>query len=600
MTASIKVTRLNKFAANEDHNFEGDSAFDLTLAATPIGAGARLKDGTEWWCADGGWVSAFWQQNTANPWGFGPTISTPATRTWTADDVYDPIEHIIFLARVSDPSGAQPDEWVMTQAPVAVDANTQFNETIERSPSLASPPQLSLPIDPVHEPVFLAVRGPVEAYDLLVPSGNGLTRTRTLVLAGQVVNWFKDPKVLEAITKPPATGPINLKVSVEDHTAGRMVVSESCFNSATRKWERNLGQGEGNGFTMQQDDRVAAFLMHIAVPETFSFGILVLEFVWRGGGVKRSIPIRAGDPDILHLPVKLADGESIRFGNGLSPNFNSHTSDLHQHLAYDIISMRADGANTSLGTGLLAVATGSVRGHHDSEPDRASGVGGSGVANRLFMEHTHVEGRRYSVFAHIKQHSATHSTAITAGGDIAQMGNNGNASGEHLHLAYYRLNRFGRMRMLPMAFALRKGLGSETIVGVPADGLVAIPGVETDPIVTKLEVHLKTGNAPGAGTDDDVSILIGGRTFNLDDPNRNDFEAGHTDIFSITPWEGLRLSMLRGRLRIRKSPDSTPTSQWLLQGVKIVANGSIIFEKQGLNRWLGSLPGFSLDWTDTI
>lgn len=613
LAGTVTVTQQNPFAANRDRNFEGDSAFKLELTATPTStAPGLLKDGLEWWCADGGWVSAFFKQNAANPWSLGPTVSTAATSTWPASDVYDPIEHVIFMAKVGDPAGALPDEWVVMQAPVAIDANTIYTGTIERKPDLLSPPQLPLPIGnpsdtpALKDPVFLAVRGPVEAYDLILPAGGGLIKKRTLVIAGQIVNWFKSKAVLDAITKPESvTGPVVFTVSVYNSTGGGRVAYEEYFNRTTRKWHRNLGKGDGNGFTLQWDDRVAAFLIHVPVPETFSFGELVLEFIWPGGAVKRSVTIRSASPDILHLPVMLGDGQTIRFGNGLSPNFNSHTIDLHQHLAYDIVVSNGDGSDASFGAPLTSVATGRVRGFHDSENDRPAGVGGSGVANRIFMEHTHVESRRYSVYAHIMKGSATRDTStIAAGNQIAAIGNNGTGTGQHLHLAYYRLNRFGRMQMLPMAFVLRRNAASETLVGVPGDEVIGIAGPDIDrddPIVTKLEVHITTGNRPLAGTDDDVSVTLGGRTFNLDNPGRNDFEIGNTDVFTITPWPGLRKSMLRGEIHVHKSPDGGPTGAWLLDGVKVVVNGSEMFNRQGINRWLSNMPFASgLDWRDTI
>jgi hypothetical protein len=58
--------------------------------------------------------------------------------------------------------------------------------------------------------------------------------------------------------------------------------------------------------------------------------------------------------------------------------------------------------------------------------------------------------------------------------------------------------------------------------------------------------------------------------------------------------------MLRGEIRIHKSPNGGVLGQWLLDGVKVVANGSTVFDKQGLDRWLSNGPGGTLDWHDTI
>jgi hypothetical protein len=614
LTGSVILKDLKPFAADEDRNFEGHSSFDVTLAAAALGtAPVTIKEGLEWWCGEGGWVTNLFQQTAGNAWGLGAAIPAGgASRSW-AQSSYPPLEHVIFMARAANPAGGA-DEWSVAQAPVAFDASTQFTGTIERRPDLGSPPQLPLPIGhpadtpAAKDPVFLAVRGPVEAYDLIVPAGGGLIRRRTLIVAGQIVNWFKIKSVADAITNPSAlTGAVDLKISVEDHTAGRMVVAGGSFNGASRTWDRNLGKGANAGFTLQHDDRVAAFMVHIPVPDTFSFGTLTLEFVWPDGAVKRSIPIRAGDPDVLHLPVQLDPGQTLHFGNGPSPNFNGHTGadDQHQHLSYDIIVNNADGSSASFGAPLTAVATGIVRGRHDTENDKPIGTDSTGVANRIFMEHTHVESRRYSVFAHIRNRSATASTStIVAGSKIAQMGHNGGSSGPHLHLTYYRLNRFGRLRLLPMAFALRKDAGSEVLVGVPGDDVraIAAPDVDpNDPIVDKLEIHVTTGNRAGSRTDSDISVTIAGRTFPLDNPGRNDFENNATDVFLLTPWPGLRTSMLRGEIRIHKSPDGSPQDAWLLDGVKVVVNGTNLFVRQGLNTWLSNAPLTNrLDWSDTI
>jgi hypothetical protein len=606
LTASVRVTGLNPFRSNPpdsmDHDFEGDSTVEVHLTATPVGNEAVMTEGLEWWCGDGGWVAELFIQNAANPWWLGGTIAAAgADRTWSGD-CYDPIEHVVFQARAEDPTGVQQPEWTFTQAPVAVDGSTAFAGAIETAPPLLSPPQFPLDLT---TPVFIAVRGPVEAYDLVTPSGGGLVRERTLVVAGQIVNWFKDAAVLEAITNPAAsTERIDLKISIDDHTAGRMVVSESCFDAASRSWRRDLGNGEGSGFELLHDDRVAAFLVHCVVPETFSFGTLILEFIWPGGGVKRSVAVATPAVDVLYWPVKMGPEQRLQFTNGLSARFNTHTRALHQHLAYDITSWNGDDSNASMAAALQAVASGTIREFHDDEPDRAAGAGGGGRANRVFMQFEHPDTPRYAVYAHVRSGSANRSTArLAAGSGVGEIGNNGGTSGEHLHLLYYELNRFGRLRLLPMAFALRAGAGSETLVGVPGDGVRAFPGTTggvDDPIVDKLEVHVTTGSRALGGTNDDVSVAIGGRLFNLDNPSTDDFESGSTNVFLLPPWSGARVSDLRGEIQIRKSPDG-PLGGWNLDGVKVVVNGATLFDAQGLDTWLSSAPWVNrLVWTGTI
>jgi murein DD-endopeptidase MepM/ murein hydrolase activator NlpD len=602
LSASVKVTRLNPFAGNEDHNFEGDSTLTIDLAAASGVAGpARIAEALEWWCADGGWVGDLQFPDVASPWGLNADVNGLETNTLSRD-AYDPYECAIFMVRAVDAAGVQPDEWIVAQAPVAIDAATDFTDTVETRPEVLSPPPPPLPID-IGERVFIAVRGPVEAYDLVSPSGTGLVRQRTLVIAGQIVNWFNDSAVLDALVNPGSvTGPVDLRITVDDYTAGAAVVSGSWFDQTRRSWHRDLGRGEEKGFTMQAFDRVAAFMVHVPVPETFSFGMLTLEFIWPAGGVKRSIPVETPAVDVLHWPVVMGEGEGLFFTNGPSPRFNGHTVDLHQHHAYDITV--GDRPGGTLGAPLCAVANGTVRRTHDAEMDAAVGTGSTGVANRVFMEHPHVDGNRYSVFAHIQQHSAIAAGSfVGAGTGVAAIGNNGSTSGEHLHLAYYRLNRFGRMRMLPMAFAMRRPATSETVVGVPADGVYALPatmGGAGDATVDTLDVFVTTGNRNLAGTDDDVSLTIGGRTFNLSNVRIEPFERGKTDQFSITPWPGLRLSDLRGGIKVHKSPDGR-FGGWNFDGIKIVANGITMLDAQGLDTWLSSEPWVNnLEWRGTI
>jgi len=251
------------------------------------------------------------------------------------------------------------------------------------------------------------------------------------------------------------------------------------------------------------------------------------------------------------------------------------------------------------------VATGTVRATRDDVSDQPADQPSQGEANRVFMQHAHEEGDRYSVCAHILQGSAVAAgeTTIAAGSDIARIGNNGSTSGAHLHLAYYRLTRFGRMRMLPMAFAMRRNASAETIIGVPAAGLLATAAPLTDaddPLVDTLDIFITTGNRNLSGTDDDVTATFAGRTFTLDNRYRDDFERGNTDRFSIPPWPGLRVSELRGGIHIHKSPDG-PLGGWNLDGVKIVANGRTLLDAQGLDWWLSSAPQVGrLDWDGEI
>lgn len=103
-------------------------------------------------------------------------------------------------------------------------------------------------------------------------------------------------------------------------------------------------------------------------------------------------------------------------------------------------------------------------------------------------------------------------------------------------------------------------------------------------LVNTLEVRITTADVLWAGTDDDVSITLAGRTWNLDNPWHDDFERGNTDSFALDPGTGLRSSDIHS-VKIHKSPDGF-AGGWRLKGVRIIANGTTLLDNQSINRWL--------------
>lgn len=103
-------------------------------------------------------------------------------------------------------------------------------------------------------------------------------------------------------------------------------------------------------------------------------------------------------------------------------------------------------------------------------------------------------------------------------------------------------------------------------------------------IVNELQVWVSTGDVWWAGTDDDVTLRLGGRSWNLDNEWHDDFEQGHTDSFQLDPGTGLYRSHI-GAIQIRKSPDGI-AGGWRLKGLRIAVNGATIFDNQNINRWL--------------
>jgi len=120
-------------------------------------------------------------------------------------------------------------------------------------------------------------------------------------------------------------------------------------------------------------------------------------------------------------------------------------------------------------------------------------------------------------------------------------------------------------------------------------------GSSTD-IVNRLRVRVTTAaDEPWTGTDDDVTLYMGGKSWNLDNPGRNDFESGNTDIFDLDPGPGLYCSALRA-IHIHKSPDGV-AGGWKLKGLSISVNGKRLYNNQSINKWLA---GGDRDWYGNI
>jgi hypothetical protein len=103
-------------------------------------------------------------------------------------------------------------------------------------------------------------------------------------------------------------------------------------------------------------------------------------------------------------------------------------------------------------------------------------------------------------------------------------------------------------------------------------------------LVNRLEVKITTADVSWAGTDDDVTLTLAGRSWDLDNEGHDDFERGNTDTFKLDPGSGLHLSDLH-TVKIHKSPDGF-AGGWKLKGIEILANGSSVFSNQSINRWL--------------
>lgn len=103
-------------------------------------------------------------------------------------------------------------------------------------------------------------------------------------------------------------------------------------------------------------------------------------------------------------------------------------------------------------------------------------------------------------------------------------------------------------------------------------------------LVNTLRVKVTTADVSWAGTDDDVTLTLGGRNWNLDNDGHDDFERGNTDTFDLDPGTGFRAADIAS-VRIHKSSDGF-SGGWKLKGVEVIVNGSTIYNNQSINRWL--------------
>lgn len=102
-------------------------------------------------------------------------------------------------------------------------------------------------------------------------------------------------------------------------------------------------------------------------------------------------------------------------------------------------------------------------------------------------------------------------------------------------------------------------------------------------LVNVLKLKVSTADAMWAGTDDDVTLKLAGRSWNVDSDD-NDFERGASKTYDLDPGTGLSVASLNS-ITIKKSPDGI-AGGWKLKGLKLTVNGTVKYENNSINRWL--------------
>ena len=98
-----------------------------------------------------------------------------------------------------------------------------------------------------------------------------------------------------------------------------------------------------------------------------------------------------------------------------------------------------------------------------------------------------------------------------------------------------------------------------------------------------LFVELTTADEIYAGTDDDVWLDIGDRTFVLDTPGHDDRERDNVDGYALD-YTGVTRDDVK-RVGIRKSGDGT-AGGWKLKRVRLWVRGELICDANNINQWL--------------
>ena len=102
-------------------------------------------------------------------------------------------------------------------------------------------------------------------------------------------------------------------------------------------------------------------------------------------------------------------------------------------------------------------------------------------------------------------------------------------------------------------------------------------------LINVLKLRVKTADEWLAGTDDDVTLRLAGRSWDIDS-DADDFERNGQRTYDLDPRTGIRVSDLT-TITIEKSPDGA-FGGWKLGGLRLTVNGSHIYEDNSINVWL--------------
>jgi Peptidase family M23 len=333
---------------------------------------------------------------------------------------------------------------------------------------------------------FIGVREPVDIVDVITQapassSQSTLLVKRTVIVEGQIVNWYADATIAAQVSK--------VLVMVRDSITNEVVLHSPTVDF----WRDPTGK-------MRAD-----FWAPMEVPATFDAGTVEIVVPAPTGEIPLGHRLVAFAPPTLPALHSAFDqtltmansGLAAHCGNGSAADYhNEHNGDVPQHYAYDLGFWRNHDA----------FRPGTARGDHDAwafgQPvhcladgvaffvDSSNADSSSATINRIRVRHPHVNGDRFSVYAHIQQNSArvTQGQAVVAGQVLGLAGSSGTGE-SHLHVAYYEFDEYGHLRTLPIPQPVQApvqplpstGIGPTTTptpityVGVLRDDLLYLP-----------------------------------------------------------------------------------------------------------------------------
>lgn len=102
-------------------------------------------------------------------------------------------------------------------------------------------------------------------------------------------------------------------------------------------------------------------------------------------------------------------------------------------------------------------------------------------------------------------------------------------------------------------------------------------------LVNTLLLTVSTADVIWAGTNDDVTLKLAGRNWDIDS-DADDFERNSTRTYELDPQTGFRVDDIHS-ITIAKSSDGA-AGGWKLKGLKLKVNGSTLYDNQSINKWL--------------